>query len=397
MFPYICMMEIKDFIQEHLNDSTEKLLFSAKRYPDIDVKYAVKQIIARQHIKDKLPSWYLNFDLIFPSQISTEQASSEITALYKQRLVRGTTLCDMTGGLGIDSFFFAQKVERLVYIERFAEYVECAKHNFQVLGAKNIETLQGDSTDLIENIHFDTLYIDPARRGISNKRLFALEDCEPNVVELIPQLCVHAQRIIIKISPMADISECIRVIPSITEIHILSVKNECKELLLIIDQKRDNPDIKVVTYNASTFDEQIFEFFYSEESSAQLTFPIKIGNYLYEPNSSILKAGAFKIIAQKLELLKLHPHSHLYCSDEVISHFPGRSFRIEQIMEATKKNYKDMIHQIPQANITTRNFPLSVADIRKKTKIKEGGNLYLFATTLIDHKHYFIICSRINS
>lgn len=388
-------MKINDFIREHLNDSTDKLLLSADKYKDIDVRYAVEQIIARRNIQEKLPFWFTNFELIFPSQLSTEQASSETTARYKQQLIRGSSLCDMTGGLGIDSYFLSQKVDRLLYIERFTEYANCAKHNFMILDAKNIEVINGDSITLIAEQQFDTIYIDPARRGTGNKRLFALDECEPNIIELVPQLLQRSQRVIVKISPMADLSESMRMLPAINEIHILSVKNECKELLLISDKNPPTSDVKIVTINFTSQKEQYFDFFLQQENTSHPHYSSHIDAYLYEPNSSILKAGAFKVISEAYSLAKLHPHSHLYSSDRLISDFPGRTFRVDWIVEASSKNFKKLVTLIPQANITVRNFPISVAEIRKKTKIKEGGNYYVFATTFNDNKRYFVICSKI--
>lgn len=379
------MEELLLFIKEHASDDLNRLLLSASRYPGIDIPYAVDQIKARRQIKDKLPSWYQNDRLIFPAKIAAEQCSSERTALYKQGLVEADTrLCDLTGGLGIDSYFFSRRVRQVTYIERFPAYCDAALHNFGILGADNITVLKGDSTELLATLgEIDVFYIDPARRGEGNKRVFALRDCEPDLTRLTPILFRYAPKVIAKLSPMADIQMTLDLLPETVSVHVLSVKNECKELLFVMERgmRLDSSRIHCVNF-ASDGEPELFSFSTQEERNVSVSVNGPIKSYLYEPNASILKAGAFKVVASRFGLDKLHISSHLYTSDRWIPDFPGRSFVVEEVLPFHNKLCKTLSKQIPQANITARNFPLSIDELRKRTRITDGGSVYLFATTL---------------
>lgn len=389
--------ELRLFIKEHATDDTTRLLLSASRYPDIDMSFAVEQILARRQIKDKLPSWYVNDYLVFPAKIAAEQCSSEQMAMYKQRLVsEDAHLCDLTGGLGIDSYFFSRKVKHVTYIERFGKYCEAARSNFNSLGASNIQVLEGDATELITSLpSTDVFYIDPARRGEGNKRVFALSDCEPNLPELLPELFRHAPKIVAKLSPMADIQLTLGLLPHTTEVHVLSVKNECKELLFVIERDAEvvSPEIQCVNFTTDG-SEETFCFTYPEEQTAVSGLCTGVGTYLYEPNASLLKAGAFKIVAERLEIKKLQVSSHLYTSDVWVANFPGRTFKVETILPFNGKLCKNLSKDMPQANITVRNFPLSVEELRKRIKVTDGGTTYLFATTLTDGEKVLIKCHK---
>lgn len=373
------------FVDEHRDDNPDRLLLSAKHYPEVDMPLVVDQIMARRKVKDKLPSWWANKEVLFPSRVSAEQCSGELAAAYKQTLVsEGMRMCDLTGGLGVDSYFFSRKVEGLVYLERFASYCDAARHNFKVLGADNIEVVNGDSLSALEGKGpFDLFYIDPARRGEGDKRVFALRDCEPDLTALLPGLFEHAPRVIAKISPMADIRQTLALLPWTKEVHVVSVRNECKELLFVMDKGQSpstvNPRIVCVNLGSG---QVAFTFTLAEEERSPSRVSGEVGAYLYEPNTSILKAGAFKVLASRLRLRKLHVSSHLYASDMLVPDFPGRSFRVEEVIPFKDKACKSLSKRLPKANITTRNFPLSVAELRKRTRIADGGDCYLFATTL---------------
>lgn len=382
-------LQLSDFINAHAADDTDKLLLSASRYPDIDIPFAVDQILARRQIQQKLPLWHSQPGLIYPSRLSAEQCSSEQTALYKQRLLKGNTLCDLTGGLGVDTYYLSQKARQVIYIERFAGYCEAAKHNFDLLKARNIQTINADVREIADTLKADTFYIDPARRADCNKRTYALADCEPDIIRLKPLLLENSQRLIIKISPMADLDETVRLLPETREIHILSVKNECKELLFLLEKENhcESGKIEIHAVNLSPdAQEQEFVFRQEEEKAACLQTSQTICQYLYEPNASLLKSGAFKLAALRFGLYKLHRHSHLYTSDTPCPDFPGRVFIVDEILAFSGKLLKQINRKIPQANITTRNFPLTVAEIRKRSGIKEGGEVYLFATTLANEQ-----------
>lgn len=384
--------ELKSFIREHANDDTDKLLLGAGRFPDINVPFAVTQIIARRQIRNKLPSWYNNEDIVYPSSLAAEQCSSEQTGLYKQGLLRGDSFCDLTGGLGVDTFFFAQKAATAIYVERFPEYCEAAHTNFEALKAANIRINNADARDVAGTCVADTFYIDPARRAECNKRVFALEDCEPDILQLKPLLLDRAQRVIVKVSPMADIEETLRLLPETREVHILSVKNECKELLFVLENQFFPAQPTRICAVDLTPDNKAagFSFYLQEEKEAELSLADKVGSFLYEPHAALLKSGAFKLIAIRYGLKKLHRHSHLYTSEQFCPGFPGRSFKVDETIAFSGKMLKQIGKQIPKANLTTRNFPLSVMELRKRSQIKEGGDIYLFATTLCNENKVFL-------
>ena len=362
---------IQDFILEYSDFDTNKLRLKNIQ-ADFDVAWAIQQIEARKKIRDKLPTWASNMNIVFPSILSTEQCSSELTARYKQNLIIPGDTVDLTGGLGVDSFFFSQKSDHVVYVEQLAEYCRAAKQNFKNLCADNITVTHDDCINFLQNNdrHFQNIYIDPARRGSCNKRIFAIDECEPNVIELMPILFQCGKRIIIKVSPMVDITAALSLLPDISEVHVVSVKNECKELLL-------------VTFGIK-----------QEKGLPYSTFCKSIKKYLYEPNTSILKAGAYKSIAIEYDIEKLQTNSHLYTSDNYISNFPGRKFEIIETVTFNSKNIKDIKTKYPQTNLSTRNFPLTTAVLQKKLKTKDGGDLYLFATTLSNDNKVLIICKR---
>lgn len=387
--------EMRSFLSEHANDDTTRLLLSASRYPGIDVRWAVEQIEARKQLRIKLPEWYDRAgDLIFGGRVPAEQCSSEQTARYKRQLVVGHSLCDLTSGMGVDLYYMSRGLDRAIYTERQAHLCDAARHNFPVLGANNIEVREGDAFELgIPEV--DTLYLDPARRASDGSRVYDLADCEPNVVALREELLRHCQRLIIKISPMADLKRVLEQMPGICEIHIVAVKNECKELLLVLDNQvglqqsvvSQNPIIYCVDFR--TNDEIRFRFHMNEELALSQspihkteTSNLKNQNYLYEPDVTLLKAGAFKILELRYNVCQVDRNSHLYVSEDRVDDFPGRIFAIDDKMEFSSKVLNRLKSEIPQANIATRNFPLAVEDLRKRSGIKDGGDCYLFGTTV---------------
>lgn len=385
---------LKSFIREHFNDNPDRLLLSASRFPEIDMPWAVTQITARHQIQDKLPSWYAKEDLVYPSRLSAEQCSSEQTALYKQQLLKGRSFCDLTGGLGVDCHYFARKASSATYVERFSNYCEAARHNFDILGTSHIRVIHADIREIAGTLKADTFYIDPARRQNDDKRAFALTDYEPDILQLKPLLLENTNRLILKISPMADLEETLRLLPETREIHVLSVKNECKELLFILENTPPFLPAEEVKIFATDLrpdrKNPVFTFHLKEEKEIPCITTGKPGIYLYEPHAALLKSGAFKLVAERYGIQKLHRHSHLYTSAALVEDFTGRCFEIEDIWEFSGKWLRQANRLIPQANLTTRNFPLSVADIRKRSGIKDGGNLYLFATTLANERKVLI-------
>lgn len=387
------------FIDQHQHDDPARLILAASRFPDLDIPFLADQIAARRQIRDKLPSWYANPQLIFPARVAAEQCSSEQTAAYKQQLTEPHwTLCDLTGGLGIDSYFFSRQIKHLTYIERFDTYCQAARHNFACLGATNITVLNADATQLSDRLpEVDAFYIDPARRGESNKRVFALQECEPDLPTLLPVLLNRAPRVIAKLSPMADIRHTLDRLPGTTAVHVLSVRNECKELLFVIDRDgavRTDPQVECVNFATDGLPSS-FGFTLREEQEAPLLLATGgVEAWLYEPNASVLKAGAFKQVAVRTGTRKLHVSSHLYTTSERVDDFPGRIFQVEEVLPFGGKHTKNLFKTIPQANITTRNFPLSVEELRKRTGIADGGAVYLFATTLVDGTKVLVKCRK---
>lgn len=385
----------KLFIKEHLHDDIHQLALQAKRYPDIDLAFAIQQLTGRQKMQYKVPAFFRNDNILYPVRLSLEQASSEITAKYKSTLCKGKTFADLTGGLGIDCFFISENFETATYVERQENLCEIAKNNFFALGAKNIEIVNDEAENYIEKTDsIDCIYLDPARRSNNGKKLVLLSDCEPDVQKLTPVLLQKAKQILIKLSPMLDISSAIHDLSNISEIHIVAVENECKEILLLI-QKQKNTDIKIRTINfLKNNTKQLFEYNLPKESSAIVKYTSEIKKYLYEPNAAIMKSGAFKLIAEKFGLEKLHTNTHLYTSNNYEADFPGRTFEVINTWPNSKKEWKKLSEKINKANISIRNYPIPADELRKKLKLSDGGNSYLFACTLANNEKVIIECHK---
>ena len=377
--------EIQLFIREHSSDDVRVLALQAKKYPDIDMPTVITQIAGRKVAAEKIPSWWEIEKIWYPKHLSLEQCSSEITARYKARLLQGDSLTDLTGGFGIDCSFLATGFKSATYVERQEELCEIAAHNFPVLNLNHINIKNEDGVTYLQAMSpVDCLFLDPARRNEHGGKTVAISDCEPNVAKLEGLLLSKANRIMIKLSPMLDLSQALKELPHTQEVHIISVNNECKELLLLLGQTAPE-EIPVHCVNLSTKGEQekqLFVFTREQEQHSECSYTDTLGNYLYEPNASLLKAGAFRSIAAAYSVKKLHPNSHLYTSDTQIEGFPGRTFRIINRCSLNKKEIKENLSDLKKANITVRNFPLSVDELRKRTKIADGGTIYLFATTL---------------
>ena len=386
----------RDFIEKHLKDDVRQL--ALQKFPDnVDKMLVLNQIEARQLLSKKVPSWASNPDLLFPKHLSIEQCSSELTAKYKASIISGgDTFVDLTGGLGIDSYFLSEKFKTSYYVENQKELCDLAEHNFGVLGRK-ITVVNSDAESFLsKNQNFDLIFIDPARRDIYNRKMVSLHDCSPDVVDLQNILLKNSKNILIKSSPMLDISLITNELKNISEIHIVSVKNECKEILIKIEPGFEG-EIKYFCVNFVGNDlksSQSFEFSESSENSAVSTFATTIKRYLYEPNASIMKSGAFKLISQRFGIEKLHVNSHLYTSDNLISDFPGRIFEVVGFAPFNKKIKKELLNGITEASVATRNFPLSANDLRKTFNLKESDKNFVFGTTLVGEKKVVILAHR---
>jgi hypothetical protein len=290
----------------------------------------------------------------------------------------------------------SQRFKQVTYVERNEELCDLAVHNFKALGKDYIKVIHSDTEKyLLETDHADWIFIDPARRSSGGKKVVLLSDCEPNVAALSPLLLDKATHVMIKLSPMMDITAAIRELPATSGIHIISVENECKEVLLILDQTGgENIKVKTINFGVNKKNQE-FEFNIRDESKAETSFSSEPGKYLYEPNAAVMKSGAFKLIGEKFSLKKLHINTHLYTSNKLSVEFPGRIFEVRKQWENSKKELKELVTMIPKANITTRNYPESVVELRKRLKIKDGGDIYLFACTLHNEQKSIIECNKI--
>ena len=395
-------LETIHFIEEHVSADVRSLALQTKKYPQVDMAMAVVQIAGRQIAEAKVPSWYRTEGLFYPKHLSMEQCSSEVTALYKASLVEGETFADLTGGFGIDCSFLSRRFKKADYVERQAELCELANHNFPLLGL-NIEVHNEDGVEYLKRMQpVDCLFLDPARRDGYGGKTVAISDCEPDVSALEDLLVEKAKTVMVKLSPMLDLSLALRDLKYVREIHVVSTDNECKELLLILQKATVSSQISIHCINALGTSNgcriyQEYTFTQEQERTSDCLLAKEVGTYLYEPNASILKAGAYRSLTQAYPIEKLHVSSHLYTSSHFIEDFPGRRFQVEAVSGFGKKELKTFLQGMEKANLTIRNFPSSVADLRKRLKLKEGGEDYIFATTLADESKILIRCKKVPS
>lgn len=441
-----------DFIRQHQEEDVRQLAFLGSKYPDVDMPFALDQIRGRQMARTKLPRWANIDGIIYPPHISMEQCSSEVTAMYKAELAarlvknnqRNTRIghslgkinfLDMTGGFGVDfSYIAAQLGVQSMYVERQAHLCEAAKENFDRLGLKNITVLHGDGVEILHRLEkpLQLIFIDPARRDDAGNKVVSLQDCTPDVTLLQDEMLEKSDFVIIKLSPMLDWHRAVSELKQVREVHIVSIGNECKELLLVLssslgDKAKSSTEVdeahvsetddetshlKVYCIN----DNQVMSYDESDKSVVSIASGIECGIvelekcsseenelsqdsskplYLYEPNASLMKAGGFGAISSRYGVKMLEKNSHLFISDKPVHDFPGRAFRIKAVSSFNKKELKRQLSGVTKANIATRNFPLSVAELRKRFKLKDGGDTYIFATTLSDESHVLFICEKV--
>ena len=402
-----------DFIREHADEDVRLLALQARKNPEVDITYALEQIAGRQKAKMKLPSWAKVDGLVYPPHISMEQCSSELTAKYKAEVVTqgsGTAVTsapshrcqtlsddhfvDLTGGFGVDFSFIAKKFKHAIYVERQNHLCAITSGNFRLLGLDNAEVVNADGIEYLHQMdNVDLIFIDPARRDDHGGRTYGIADCTPNVLEVMEELMQKTGMLLLKLSPMLDWRKALKDIGGASEVHIVSVDNECKELLIMV--KHDVQPIKVVCVNLlSNGEREVFEFIASDSERAQKCLT-SLRPFLYEPNASIMKAGCFDEIQTKFPVAQLDNNSHLFVSDHEIPDFPGRQFEILRSTSMNKRELKDALADIDKANIAVRNFPLSVAELRKKLKLNDGGDVFIFATTVAKEGHQLFICRKI--
>ena len=431
----------QDFIRQHQDDDVRQLAFLGSKYPEVDMPFALDQIRGRKMARVKLPRWASLEGIIYPPHISMEQCSSESTALYKAELAarllglpasssgiemkaeNEIEFVDLTGGFGVDFSYIAARLGvKSMYVERQAHLCEAAKENFGRLGLKNAIVKNGDGIEVLHsflpkkddaastddslgitydqprsllktNLGLKIIFIDPARRDDAGNKVVSLKDCTPDVTVLQEEMLSKADYVIIKLSPMLDWHRAISELSHVREVHIISVNNECKELLLVLSARNMGENLRIYCINdAQSF---VCDEMDMESSSVKIA-PSTLEEmlYLYEPNASLMKAGCFGVLSGRYDARMLSKNSHLFVSQAPIEAFPGRSFRIIAVSSFNKKELKRHLSGITKANIATRNFPLSVAELRKRLKLKDGGETYIFATTLSDESHVLVITEK---
>lgn len=431
----------QDFIRQYQDDDVRQLAFLGSKYPEVDMPFALDQIRGRKMARVKLPRWASLEGIIYPPHISMEQCSSESTALYKAELAArllglpasssGTEMkaeneiefVDLTGGFGVDFSYIAARLGvKSMYVERQVHLCEAAKENFGRLGLKNAIVKNGDGIEVLHSFHpkkkdavsaddslgitydqprsllktnlgLKLIFIDPARRDDAGNKVVSLKDCTPDVTVLQEEMLSKADYVIIKLSPMLDWHRAVSELSHVREVHIISVNNECKELLLVLSARNMGENLRIYCIN----DAQSFVCDELDMESSQVKIApstLEEMQYLYEPNASLMKAGCFGVLSGRYDARMLSKNSHLFVSREPIAAFPGRSFRIIDVSSFNKKELKRHLAGITKANIATRNFPLSVAELRKRLKLKDGGETYIFATTLSDESHVLMITEK---
>jgi hypothetical protein len=382
--------EIQDFIQENLQKDVTKIALQKKEFPNIAFNDVIQQLAAKQKAEKKLPTWFAAANIIYPSKVSVEQTSSEKTAAYKASLINGNILLDATGGLGVDDYYFAQHFEKVIHCEWNEELSDIVKHNAKQLNVENLECFSGNSSNILAELNpkLDWLYIDPSRRNDIKGKVFMLKDCEPNVPDLTDFYFKFTNSILIKTAPLLDLKAGLSELKFVQKIHIIALENEVKELLWEMHKDYDGP----ITIHAVNIEkEYISKTELNWDTSYQASYS-KPKKYLFEPHSALLKSGMFDAISAIFGIEKLHQHSHLYTTDENLE-LPGRNFEITEVVPFDKTHAKThLIHQ--KLNVSTRNFPLKPEDLKKKYKIKDGGNIYAFFTTDIQNQKIIVFCTK---
>lgn len=387
-----------DFIHCHAHDDVRWLALQSVP-ADVNLREALTQIEGRQLAAHKLPSWASADGLLFPPRLSLEQCSSEATARYKrliaERVSVGRSLfVDLTAGLGVDFSQLAPLFEQAVYVDCNADLCALTRHNLPVLGLPHADVRCADAIEALAAIHdADLIMIDPARRDASGHKVALIEDCTPDVCAMQDALCAASRRVLIKLSPMLDIAAALRALHHVAEVHVVSVSGECKELLFVLDAEHAIAHPPITCVNLPSPD--AFVFTRDEETAAAPVFAHSIGTFLYEPNASILKAGAFRTLCHRYGVKKLSQDAHLYTADGLIDDFPGRTWQVVATSSFSKKALRAFLADVPEADITVRGFPLSVSSLRKQLHVRVGGSNHLIATTLYDGQRCLVKVKRV--
>ncbi|MDX1904857.1 MAG: class I SAM-dependent methyltransferase [Thermonemataceae bacterium] len=392
---FLTKSEEHAFIEQYKEQNPQQVSLKLQNLPAEQRFFILQQIEGYQKAKEKLPSFAKNSAILYPPKLNLEQASSERTALFKAQIIKGKSLCDITGGFGVDSWAFSHFFEQVCYIEQNPSLATIAKHNFATLNSHHIKVINENALTYLEKnlLKTDWIFIDPARRNGQGKGIAQLQDTQPNILEILGLLFSKSENILLKASPMLDISEALKNLVFVRKIWVISLANECKEVLYELHPKEygSTPDIYCIDIQKDITHQFVSNKIEEENATCSFSPPKK---YLYEPNSSLLKAGFFQVIAEKYKVSKLHTHGHLYTSDELITDFQGKIFEIEKTI--TKNIWKTLKEEeIRKAHISVRNFPMSVAEIRKKTGITEGNDAWVFATTLAKQEKALLLVRRV--
>ena len=384
--------DVQEFIRRNINTDITRISLSKSPFLEISSKELAEQIDGKRRCEKKLPLWFNTNNIYYPQKLAIEQCSSEAAAKYKSTLLFGDKIIDLTGGFGVDSYFFSEKAKNIIQCEINKELSDISRHNSTVLGA-NINYICTDGIEYLKTSieAFDTIYVDPSRR-ISLRKVFFLKDCDPDVFRNKDLLLKKSSRLLIKTAPLLDIQSTIKELQQVTQVHIISIKNECKEVLYVIDEAFSETDPPILCVVLTDAENLTFKFRFSEEKEFYLDTYSAPLNYLYEPDVALLKAGCFKLITKKFDVKKIHQHTHLYTSEELTKNFIGRKFKI-----ITTWDYGTFLKEqkFTKANIICRNFPLDPAQIRKKLKIEDGGEMYLLFCTGSKNELLVIYCERI--
>jgi len=398
LFSDLLTPEVQAFILQHESGDPTKLILKSPEIYGVPMARIVDQIEGRRKAKEKLPSYYNAKGIIFPAAVNLEQSSSESTASFKsvilsQKIAQRSLCVDLTGGLGIDTFFLSRVFGRVDYLEPNTELLEIARHNHSKLGARNITYQNISSAEYLDasDTPIDCVYIDPSRRDAHNRKVSALASCEPNVLELLPSIFRRTKYVLLKTSPLLDITEAIRELERVSHVYIISVDDECKEVLFfMVDDSIDEPLVEAI--NLTKDNVSSFRFTLSEEKNLRIAFS-EPNEYIYEPNASILKAGAFKSISKRFSIDKIHPNTHLYTSNKILRDFPGRIFKIVDLIKPEPKAWKQYFPE-GYANIFTRNYPLSPKELKTKTRLKDGGSGFLIGFSGLKRK-FLAVAARV--
>lgn len=388
--------KIKSYIEENKHQDIHQLILKGSPFKEVNIGFLIQQINARNKLSKKLPTWVENDEVVFPPQINLEQTSSEATAKYKSKLIKGNTIIDLTGGFGVDSYYFSKRFKKVTHLEINKELIDLARHNAPLMGVKNIEFLNKDSIDYLSTFptQIDAIYVDPSRRDQNKSKVFQLKDCTPDIIKNWNLIASKTNQLLIKTSPFLDIKLGLKELKNVVEVHIVSVKNEVKELLWLINFNCETTSIpKLVCVDLKKDQVTKFEgnFSLEQKSVSTYSFPKK---YLYEPMSSVMKSGMFNWVGEFFKLEKLDINTHLYTHSEQINTFSGKVFEITEVLEYKTKLVKKRLKSM-KLNVVKKNFPILVKDLIQKFNIKEGGEDFVFFTTS-QGKKIVILCKRIS-